>query len=131
MRVGGARHASHVVGVHHDRVALDEARAAAVHDDRARPMLVERLAHLVAPDRVAGDVDAVDHPAGHRPERLADLAGAVPAARHRDPARARSATSREARVAELVGALGLREDRQVARQECRGCLVEVVARAGG
>ena len=38
-RVGRLAHAANVVGVHHDRVALVEARAARVHDHDPRPVV--------------------------------------------------------------------------------------------
>ena len=87
-RVAGDGH--DVVGGHHDRVALEEARAAGVDHRRRRAGGVERRGHLVAPDRVAGDVEhrlarRLEHEAGDRRHRLADPAGAVARAGARDP----------------------------------------------
>jgi len=79
-----------VVGRHHDRVALQEARAARVDDNHVGPVLVERRADLVAPDRVAGDVQhrlvgRGDDEPRDRAERGAELAGAVPPFSAHDP----------------------------------------------
>ncbi len=49
-----------VVDGHDQRAALEEAGAARVHDHDLGPVLVERGAHLVAPDRVPGDVERAD-----------------------------------------------------------------------
>ena len=73
-----------VVVVHHDRVALVEPRGAGVDDDDVGGVGGDRVADLVAEDRVAGDVDRRlrgrgQHEAGHRRHLLADLARAVPA----------------------------------------------------
>ena len=130
-RVGRLANGANVVGRHHDRIAFEEARAAAVDDDRARPVALERVAHLVAPDRVAGDVDAVEDEAGHRAERLPERAGPVPASGDRD-------VETEPFVRVVGGRLGSRGSRSASRlagcvrigiarvEQRRGAVVEVV-----
>ena len=60
--VGSFTDTADVGGVHHDRPADEEACAAAVDDDGVRLVLGERRGYLLAPDRVSGDVHAVDDP---------------------------------------------------------------------
>ena len=78
-----------------------------------------------------GDVEPVDDEAGDRRQRRADLAGAMPAPCQREveaePAAVGVLDLGEAALAEGGRALGLRQQRQVGRQELRGGVVEVVA----
>src|SRR5438105_14939816 len=75
------RHAPHdladVVRRHHDRLAVDEARSAAVDDRDLRAVPLDRFLDLGAPDGVADDVDVPDDEAADRTQRLRDCAGAV------------------------------------------------------
>jgi HAD superfamily hydrolase (TIGR01509 family) len=129
--VGRRAYRAYVAHCHHDRIALVEPRAAGVDHHRVRAVLLDRLAHLVAPDRVARDIEPVDDEARDRTERRAELAGSVPApGQHEveaEPASVGVVDLREAALAEGVRALGLRQQWQVARQELSGDVVEVVA----
>ena len=91
-----ARQRDDVVVAHHDRIAGGEARGAGVDDDRSGTVCGERVAHVVAEDRVAGDVElrvGVQNEPGDRRHLLADLARAVAAAGAGDRAALRRSTS--------------------------------------
>jgi hypothetical protein len=128
----------HVVGGHHDRVALEEAPGAGVDDHHIRPVLVERRGHLVAPDRVAGDVEdrlalGRDDEARDRRHQLADPAGPVTGRRAGDPhaVPVERIVDRphigEAVPAQRLRVLRLADDRQVGGQQLDRGVVEMVA----
>ena len=95
-------------------------------------MARDRLLNLLAPDRVAGEVEAVQDEAAHGPERGAEVAGPVTATRagDREPPPVERGLHRGRLQAELDKmrlVLGLAEDGHVARQQPRPRLVQMVA----
>ena len=124
------RDLAHVVDAHDDEPALEELGAAGVHDGDAWSVALDRLLDALVPDRVAGEVEVVEHEAADGREQLGDAPAAVSCRGSRDaePVPIERVVDRarvEPEVAQRLLVLRLAEDRDVARQQllrraCRG-----------
>ncbi len=120
-----------VVDPHHDQPALDERGATGVDDRHARLEALDRLLDASVPDGVARQVEVVQDEAADGSEVVRDLAEAVlrghPLQGH--PVPVEGVVDRpgvEPQVAERGLVLRLAEDRQVARQQPHGGVVEMI-----
>ena len=74
-----------VVDPHDDEAALLELRGTGMHDRDARSVTVDRLLDAFVPDRVAGEVEVVEHEPAHRRHELGHAARPMSRRCPRDP----------------------------------------------
>ena len=119
-------HLAHVVDAHDDEAAFRELRAARIDDRDSRTVPLDRLRHCLVPDRVAGEVEAVEHEPADRRERLRDRSRPVPCRRSRDAA-ALPTRARRRRSGHRARAPGARPRPRAGRRP--GCRAAAALRA--